>query len=86
MHINVAYIKGNRITKLQKLYSPPRNLRVGNKSSMLFLEKRLCIGDLLPAQKSIREIIKFISSKLEFMDAMFLICISTYFTLVQTWT
>ena len=32
------YIKENIIRKLQKLYSPSRNLRAFNKSPMLFLE------------------------------------------------
>ena len=31
LEIIVIYIKENIITKLQKLYSPPRNSRVGNK-------------------------------------------------------
>ena len=44
-------IKENVITKLQKFYSPPRNLRGGNKLPMLFLEKPLCMGDLWPAHK-----------------------------------
>ena len=39
------------ITKLQKLYSLPRNLRTGNKSPALFLEKPLCTGDLSPVRK-----------------------------------
>ena len=49
--ITVTYIKENIITKLQKLYSPPRNVRAGNKSPMLFLKKPLCTSDLLPAHK-----------------------------------
>ena len=47
----VTYIKEKVITKLQKLYSPPRKLRAGKKLSALFLEKPLCTGDLLPACK-----------------------------------
>ena len=39
------------ITKLQKLYSLPRNLRAGNKSPMLFLKRPLCTGDLSPTCK-----------------------------------
>ena len=39
------------VTKLQKLYSLPRNLRVGNKSPLPFLEKPLCMGNLSPAHK-----------------------------------
>ena len=39
------------VTKLQKLYSLPRNLRVGNKSPTPFLKKPLCMGDLSPALK-----------------------------------
>ena len=47
----MTYIKENIITKLQKLYSPPRNPRVGNKSAMLFVKKPLGTGDLSPACK-----------------------------------
>ena len=39
------------MTKLQKLYTPPRNLRTDNKSPAPFLEKSLCTGDLSPAHK-----------------------------------
>ena len=47
-----SYIDENIIiTKLQKLYSPVRNLSVGNKSPMLLLKKCLCKGDLSPAHK-----------------------------------
>ena len=42
------YSKENVIAKLLKLYSPPRNLRAGNKSPMQFLKKPLCMGDLSP--------------------------------------
>ena len=45
------YSKENIITKLQKLYSLPRNLRAGNKSPALFLKKPLCTGDILPVHK-----------------------------------
>ena len=51
LHIIVTYIMENIITKLQKLYSPPRYPRVGNKSHALFVKKPLCTGDLLPARK-----------------------------------
>ena len=51
LHIIVTYIKKNIIIKLQKLYSPPRNPRAGNKSPVLFVEKPLCTGDLLPTCK-----------------------------------
>ena len=47
----VTYIKENIITKLQKLYSPPRNPRAGNKLPVLFVKKPLCTGNLLPASK-----------------------------------
>ena len=50
LHI-VTYIKESIITKLQKLYSPPRNLRVGNKSPVLFLKKQFRTGDLSPVCK-----------------------------------
>ena len=51
LHIIVTCIKENIITKLQKLYSLPRNLRVDNRSPALFLKKPFCMGDLLPATK-----------------------------------
>ena len=44
-------IKENIITKLQKLYSPSRKLKVANKSPTLLWKKPLCAGDLLPALK-----------------------------------
>ena len=50
LHV-VAYIKESIITKIQKLQSPARNLRAGNKLLALFLKKRSCMGDLLPACK-----------------------------------
>ena len=50
-HIILTYIKENIITKLQKLYSPPRNLMAGNKLPTLFLKKPLCAGDLSLARK-----------------------------------
>ena len=51
LHIIVSYIKENIITKLQKLYSPPRNHSVGNKLPMLFVKRPLCMDDLLPPCK-----------------------------------
>ena len=51
LHIIVTYIKENIIAKLQKLYSPPRNPRVGNKSPALFVIKPLCTGNLSPTCK-----------------------------------
>ena len=51
LNIIVTYIKENIIAKLQKLYSLPRNLKVGSKSPMLFLKKPLCRGDLSPTRK-----------------------------------
>ena len=51
LHIIVTYTKENIITKLQKLYSPPRKLKAGNKSPALLLKKPLCTGDLLPTCK-----------------------------------
>ena len=51
LHIFVTYIKENIITRLQKLYSPPRNSRVGNKLPVLFVKKPLCTGDLSPMHK-----------------------------------
>ena len=47
LHILVTYIKENIIAKLRKLYSPPRNPRVGNKSPLPFVKKPLCMGHLL---------------------------------------
>ena len=37
----VTHIKENMTAKLQKLYRPPRNLRVGNKSPAPFLKRNL---------------------------------------------
>ena len=51
----MTYIKENIITKLQKLYSLPRNLRVGHKLPVLFLKKPLCMGDLSPAHSVLIE-------------------------------
>ena len=42
LHIIVTYIKETIITKLQKLYSLPRNSRVGIKLPALFVKKPLC--------------------------------------------
>ena len=39
LYIIVTYIKENIITKLQKLYSPPRNPSAGNKFPALFVKK-----------------------------------------------
>ena len=50
-HIIVSYIKENIITRLQKLYSLPRNPRVGSKLPTLFVKKPLCTGDLSPVRK-----------------------------------
>ena len=46
----MTYIKEN-ITKLQKLYSPLRSPRLGNKLPALFEKKSPCTGDLLPTHK-----------------------------------
>ena len=51
LHIIVTYIKENIIPKLQKLYSPARNPRAGNKSPMLFVKNPLCLGNLSPVCK-----------------------------------
>ena len=53
----MTYIKESIITKLQKLYSLPRNLRAGNKSPVLFLKKHSSTGDLSPACKIFIEMI-----------------------------
>ena len=55
LHIIVTYIKENIITKLQKLYSLPRNLRVGSKSPVVFVKNPPCKGDLLPVRKILIE-------------------------------
>ena len=47
----MTYFKESIITKLQKLYSLPRNFRAGNKLPALFLKKRSCTGDLSPTWK-----------------------------------
>ena len=39
------------ITKLQKFYSPPRNLSAGNKLPTQFLKKPLCMDNLQPMSK-----------------------------------
>ena len=46
MYIIVTYIRENIITKLQKLYSPPRNLRARNEFPVVFIKKPLCMGNL----------------------------------------
>ena len=51
LEITMIYIEENIITKLQKLYSPPRNSRAGNKSPVLFVKKLSCMGDLSPTCK-----------------------------------
>ena len=55
LHIIVTYIKENIITKIKKLYSLPRNPRVGNTSPALFVKKPLCTGDLSSVCKIIIE-------------------------------
>ena len=45
----MTYITENTIGKLQKLYSPPRNLRAGNKLPALFLKEHLCTAKLSAA-------------------------------------
>ena len=50
LHIIVTYIKENIISKLQKLYSPPRNLKAGNKSRKLFLKNVFARAIYCPAQ------------------------------------
>ena len=52
------YNKENVITTLQKLCSLPRNLRVGNKSLMLFLKKPLCMGNLFMTLQKKRTLYK----------------------------
>ena len=47
----MTYIKESIITKLQKLYSLPRNLRVGNKLPTLFFKKCSCTSNLSPMRK-----------------------------------
>ena len=51
----MTYIKENITTKLQKLYSPPRNLRADYKLPTLFLKKLLCMDNLLPTYKVFTE-------------------------------
>ena len=55
LHIIVTFIKENVITKLQKLYSPARKFKTGNKLSVLLLKKSLCIDSLLPMYKIFTE-------------------------------
>ena len=47
----MSLFKENIIAKLEKLCSPPRNLRAGNKSPPLFLKKFFCTDDLSTARK-----------------------------------
>ena len=51
----VIYIKENIIIELQKSYSLHRNLRVGNKLTVLFLKKYLCTGNSMPMHKTFIE-------------------------------
>ena len=51
LQIIVTYSKENIITKLQKLYSPLKKCKVGNKSPLLFVKKPRHMGDLSPARK-----------------------------------
>ena len=51
LQIVAIYIKENIITKLQKLYNPPKKSRTGNKSRALFVKKLRCTGNLSPARK-----------------------------------
>ena len=51
LQIIAIYIEENIITKLQKLYSPPKKSRMGNKLPALFVKKPRCTGDLLPTCK-----------------------------------
>ena len=64
LHI-MTYIKENIITRLQKLYSLPRNPRVGNKSPVLFVKKPLCTGDLLSERKILKSLMILRSSDLQ---------------------
>ena len=47
----MTYIKENVISTLQKLYSPPKKLKVDNELPMPLLKKHLCTSDLSPACK-----------------------------------
>ena len=51
LHIIVTYIKENIITKLQKLHSPPRNPRAGNKSPALFVKNLFALAIYRPRAK-----------------------------------
>ena len=53
-HLQISimiFITENIITELNKIYSPSRKLRAGNKLPMLFLKERLRMGDLLHVHK-----------------------------------
>ena len=65
------YSKENVIAKLQKLYSPPRNLRAGNKSPARFLKKPLCTSDLSPACRIFIERSDFYQQTSNFLEVMF---------------
>ena len=53
-HIIVTCIKENIITKLQKLYSLPRNPSAGNKLPALFVKKTLCTDDISLTRKILK--------------------------------
>ena len=77
LQIPVIYIK-EIITNLQKLYSPPKKSKMGNKSPMLFVKKPCCTDDLLPAHKILFErpakvySIPCQTSKMEIFNTMYL--------------
>ena len=51
LHIIVTYVKENIITKLQILYSQPRNLTAGNKSPTLLVKNLFAWEIYLPRAK-----------------------------------
>ena len=69
LQIIVIYIKENIITKLQKLYSPPKKSRVGNKSPVLFVKKPCCTGNLSPVCKILIERPERCSVKRVFLES-----------------
>ena len=75
LHITMTYIKEN-ITKLQKLYSPLRSPRVGNKLPALFEKKSLCTGDLLPTHKIFIERLVVINMWPKLIDLTSIFCSS----------
>ena len=71
LRIIATDIKENIITKLQKLYSLPRNPRAGNKSPKLFVKKPLCTGNSLPTLKILKDLVDINWHRTVFLKILF---------------